>query len=116
MNSATIAAPRLTTDSAASDSRPTDPVSSHAPDFRPIVTIAAAIDIHAYRVRLGREFTDTFSQHAGPRSNRPSARDARCLRHRGERGGRDGTGPQDGRHGEQRPEERPGDQREHPEI
>ena len=65
MNRATIAATRLTTDSAASDSSPTDPVSSHAPDFRPIVTTAAAIDIHAYRVRLGREFTGTFSQHAG---------------------------------------------------
>src|SRR5664280_1002263 len=76
MNNATMAATRFTTDSAASDSSPTDPVSSHAPDFRPIVTIAAAIDIHAYRVRLGREFTGIFSQHAGPRSNRPSARDA----------------------------------------
>src|SRR5674476_988900 len=74
MNRATIAATRFTTDSAASDSRPTDPVSSHAPDFRPMVTTAAAIDIHAYRVRLGREFTGTFSQHAGPLVEPPVGR------------------------------------------
>ena len=56
--SATTAATRLTTDSAASDSSPTDPVICHATVFSAIVTRAAAIDSHANRLRsvaLGRD-------------------------------------------------------------
>lgn len=49
--SATTAATRLTTDSAASESRPTEPVSSHAPALSEMVMAAAAMDSHAYRVR-----------------------------------------------------------------
>ena len=49
--SATTAATRLTTDSAASESRPTEPVSAHAPVFSVIVVIAAAIDNQANFVR-----------------------------------------------------------------
>ena len=45
--SATMAATRLTTDSRASERRPTDPVSRNAADFIAIVTTAAAIDSHA---------------------------------------------------------------------
>src|SRR3954470_13276886 len=48
---AMTAATRLTTDSAASESRPTDPVSRYAPAFSAMVTTAAAIDSHAYRSR-----------------------------------------------------------------
>src|SRR3954471_24220183 len=48
---AMTAATRLTTDSAASDSRPTEPVSRYAPVFSAMVTIAAAIDSHANRSR-----------------------------------------------------------------
>jgi hypothetical protein len=47
------AAMRLTTDSAASERRPTEPVSHQAAVFMPMVTIAAAIESHAKRVRLG---------------------------------------------------------------
>ncbi len=49
--SATMAATRLTSDSAASDSRPTDPVICQATVFRAIVTSAAAMDSHANRLR-----------------------------------------------------------------
>src|SRR4051812_14113362 len=49
------AASRLTTDSAASESRPTDPVSRYAPAFSAMVTTAAAIDSHAYRSRPAAE-------------------------------------------------------------
>ena len=48
MLSASIAATRLTVDSSASDSSPTDPVSHHASVFRTIVPSAAAIDSQAY--------------------------------------------------------------------
>ncbi len=48
---ATIAATRLTTDSAASESRPTDPVIHHAKVFSAMVRSAAAIDSHANLVR-----------------------------------------------------------------
>src|SRR3954451_24084523 len=48
-------ATRLTTDSAASESRPTDPVSRYAPAFSVMVTTAAAIDSHAYRSRPAAE-------------------------------------------------------------
>ena len=41
---ATTAATRLTTDSRASDSMPTDPVRKYAPVFMLMVTSAAAID------------------------------------------------------------------------
>jgi len=47
MDSASTAAARLTSDSSASESRPTDPVSHHAAVFRPIVASAAAIDSQA---------------------------------------------------------------------
>src|SRR3954451_7922680 len=49
--SAITAATRLTTDSAASESRPTDPVSTNAPVFSAMVTTAAAIESHANRSR-----------------------------------------------------------------
>ena len=49
--SATIAATRLTSDSAASDSSPTDPVTCQATVFRAMVTSAAAMDSHANRLR-----------------------------------------------------------------
>ena len=42
--STATAATRLTTDSAASESRPTEPVTRHAMTLRVIVTIAAAIE------------------------------------------------------------------------
>src|SRR6478735_276393 len=45
------AATRLTTDSAASDSRPTEPVSRQAMTLRVMVTIAAAMDRYANRLR-----------------------------------------------------------------
>ena len=48
---ATTPATRLTTDSAASDRRPTEPVIIHAVVFIPMVTTAAAIDSHANLVR-----------------------------------------------------------------
>ena len=44
---ATTAATRLTTDSAASESRPTEPVTNHAVVFRAIVAAAAAIESHS---------------------------------------------------------------------
>jgi hypothetical protein len=49
--SATTAAARLTNDSRASDNNPTEPVRKYALDFIVMVTIAAAIDNQAYRVR-----------------------------------------------------------------
>src|SRR6478736_3359066 len=49
--SATTAATRLTHDSSASESRPTEPVRKYAPAFMEIVTTAAAIESHAKRVR-----------------------------------------------------------------
>src|ERR1700750_2127014 len=52
--SATHAATRLITDSSASDSKPTDPVNQYANPFRPMMTIEAAIDNQAKRVRDGR--------------------------------------------------------------
>src|SRR3954447_3148891 len=52
---AMTAATRLTTDSAASESRPTDPVSRYAPAFSAMVTTAAAIDSHAYGSRPATE-------------------------------------------------------------
>ena len=48
---ATIAATRLTSDSAASESRPTDPVIRQAKVFSAMVTRAAAMDSHANRLR-----------------------------------------------------------------
>ena len=45
-----MAATRLTTDSSASESNPTEPVSMKAKDFMPIVTIAAPTDNHAHFV------------------------------------------------------------------
>ena len=45
--SATTAAARLTRDSAASERRPTEPVSAHAPLFSAMVVIAAPIDSQA---------------------------------------------------------------------
>src|SRR5699024_11776238 len=51
---ATTAATRLTVDSAASERRPTEPVSAQALVFRVMVTIAAQIDSQAYRVRSMR--------------------------------------------------------------
>lgn len=44
MASAKIAPARLTSDSIASDSRPTDPVSHHAPVFSAMVASAAAME------------------------------------------------------------------------
>ena len=44
---------RFTSDSSASDSRPTEPVSRQATVFSSIVAIAAAIDSHANRVSEG---------------------------------------------------------------
>ena len=50
-----ISAPaRLTKDSSASESRPTEPVSRYAIAFRPIVKIAAAMESQAKRVREER--------------------------------------------------------------
>ena len=76
---ATIAATRLTSDSAASDSRPTDPVICHATVFRAIVTSAAAMDSHANRLRstgCGRAraagmVTRPFSYRPEPRVTSP---------------------------------------------
>jgi hypothetical protein len=51
--SATTALTRLTIDSAASEKRPTEPVSNHAAVLSAIVAIAAAIDSHRYRYRRG---------------------------------------------------------------
>src|SRR4051812_45109013 len=48
---AITAATRFTTDSAASESSPTDPVSRYAPVFSAMVTTAAAIESRAYRSR-----------------------------------------------------------------
>src|SRR5260363_8485 len=48
---AIIAATRFTKDSAASESRPTDPVMCQARVFSRIVAMAAAIDNHAKRLR-----------------------------------------------------------------
>jgi hypothetical protein len=45
--SAITAAMRFTIDSAASESRPTDPVRRQAPIFSAIVAIAAQMDSHA---------------------------------------------------------------------
>ncbi len=44
---------RLTTDSAASERSPTEPVSHQAAVFRAMVAIAAAIESQAKRVMLG---------------------------------------------------------------
>ena len=46
---ATTTATRLTTDSAASESRPTDPVSAQAPSLSVIVATAAASESHSRR-------------------------------------------------------------------
>src|SRR5690606_6159409 len=50
---ATIAATRLTSDSAASDSRPTEPVMYQAPPFSSTVSTAVAIASQAYFLRSG---------------------------------------------------------------
>ena len=47
------AATRLTNDSAASDSRPTDPVRSQAAVLSPMVATAAAMESHAKRASDG---------------------------------------------------------------
>jgi hypothetical protein len=47
-HSAAAAATRLTSDSAASEKSPTDPVSRYAPTLRPMVNTAAAIESTAY--------------------------------------------------------------------
>ena len=52
-----MAATRFTVDSAASDSRPTDPVIHHAPVLRTMVASAAAIDSHANRWSFERSAT-----------------------------------------------------------
>jgi len=52
MHNARTAATRLTRDSAASESRPTEPVTCQAMTFIVIVTTAAAMDSQANRVRL----------------------------------------------------------------
>ncbi len=51
-----IAATKFTTDSIASESRPTEPVSQYAALFRPIVSSAVAIESHAKRVSDGGAF------------------------------------------------------------
>ena len=53
--SATKAATRLTTDSAASESRPTEPVMRYAANLSVMVATAAATDSQAYRVRFARD-------------------------------------------------------------
>ncbi len=47
MARAMMAATKLTKDSMASDSRPTEPVSHHAQVFKPMVATAAAMDSQA---------------------------------------------------------------------
>ena len=54
MPSVVTAATRFTTDSAASERRPTDPVSSHAAVLRAMVTTAAAMESQANRASDGR--------------------------------------------------------------
>src|SRR3954470_9315652 len=52
MDSMRSAAARLTSDSSASDSRPTEPVSHQASAFKAMVAMAAAIESQAKRSRL----------------------------------------------------------------
>src|SRR5215203_5110419 len=52
VKSATIAAARFISDSSASDNKPTEPVNQYAAALSAIVTIAAAIESHAKRVRF----------------------------------------------------------------
>ena len=68
--SAITAATRLTTDSAASDSRPTEPVTHHAPTLSAMVTIAVATESQANFFRV-----DTFPERSRvPRVHLPTAR------------------------------------------
>src|SRR5699024_8511220 len=63
---ATTAATRLTTDSAASDSRPTDPVIHQAHVLRPMVTTAVATESHANFRRVDTSDEDSRRRpHAG---------------------------------------------------
>src|SRR5688572_25452406 len=54
MASAMIAPARLTNDSSASESKPTEPVKKYAAAFNRIVKSAAAMESHAKRVREAR--------------------------------------------------------------
>ena len=56
------AAMRLTTDSAASDSRPTEPVTAHASVLSAIVAIAAAIDSATSRMSRRRRVSAAFTR------------------------------------------------------
>ena len=60
-----IAATRLTTDSIASDSKPTEPVSHQAKVFNAIVTTAAAMDSQAYRVSDERSIFEVRPMEVG---------------------------------------------------
>jgi len=51
---------KLTMDSTASESNPTEPVNIYAPDFKDMVAIAAAIESQANRVREGRSKFQPF--------------------------------------------------------
>src|SRR5918995_1464559 len=75
-HSAATAATRLTTDSAASENRPTDPVSRYAPSLRPMVITAAAIESTAYRRADPATVTPSFVTHASipPKAPEQSSR------------------------------------------
>src|SRR5699024_3073853 len=85
---ATTAATRFTVDSAASESRPTESVITHAPVFSVIVRIAATIDSHANLRRStrscagGGEVSGAAIMREGPwQGDRGRAsRRARCAR------------------------------------
>src|SRR5512136_1928516 len=67
MINATIAPTRLTSDSAASDNNPTEPVSKKAVVFKRIVAIAAPIDNHAYFLREDRSIKAAILDEEAPR-------------------------------------------------
>src|SRR6476661_6091638 len=71
---ATMAAARLTSDSSASDSRPTEPVMAYAPPLSTIVARAATIEMTAYRRSEARCCTlrrrRQHPQHLGDRHRR----------------------------------------------
>jgi hypothetical protein len=74
ITSANSAATRFTTDSAASESSPTEPVSAHASVLSVIVASAAATDSHSSRASGGRALVAIIS--AGVRGRGPSASSA----------------------------------------
>jgi hypothetical protein len=69
--SATEAATRLTIDSSASESRPTEPVNAYAAPFRQMMTAAAAMESHAKRVSVERGAAMWFIYHTAHRHDNP---------------------------------------------